>query len=168
VRPVAVGGVDEIDADRAPDAAAASPSAMAGGPDVAAVGGHAHCAETHAVDAEIAELSGSGRRGWIPVLIHAKDRAMNGTLVAVRSRALKRTERRFNLFGLCNGPQIRFMRFEALRVFFLRLSSGHRVGMITSWPGFQFTGVARRIWRSIAVIEQAAVPSSKLRPALHR
>src|SRR6267143_1691021 len=32
----------------------------------------------------------------------------------------------FKLLGLCHGPQIRLVRLEALRVFFLRLLVGHR------------------------------------------
>jgi len=67
----------------------------AGGPQMSlAVGGHAHCAETHAAHGELAELQPSGRCGRDACSLSS------------------------TLFGCGNGPQIRLMSFEALRVLF--------------------------------------------------
>src|SRR5438105_1680130 len=61
VRPVAVGGVEEIDAElkRPMQQQLRCARISRRAPDVAAVGGHAHCAETHAAHDELAELQRS-------------------------------------------------------------------------------------------------------------
>src|SRR5437879_8182674 len=52
----------------------------------------------------------------------------------------------FKLLGLCHGPQIRLVRLEALRVFFLRLLVGHRGRYVVFLAGLLVTPRRHRVF----------------------
>src|SRR2546426_5660991 len=74
--------------------------------------------------------------------------------------------RRAVYFGCATVRRYGFSVLNPCGYFFLASSSDTDVGMMTSWPGFQFTGVATVCFADSCNESSMRSTSSKLRPAL--
>src|SRR5215470_20139662 len=83
-----------------------------------------------------------------------------------RAGALFTDRRRATYFGCATVRRYGFSVLNPCGYFFLASSSDTDVGMMTSWPGFQFTGVATVCFDVSWQESSRRSTSSKLRPVL--